>query len=129
MLVKSRRDSIFIFDDQCDPNNCSSTSLVPAQPTLGTCDLVATKMLEPVVTFYRSNRQFALYRRAQIEGTIEQEGKLPCAPLCKLTFGSEKLRARWMGQGEHRRQAALQQKIRPKGCSYGPSDEPGLAVG
>eukprot|EP00327_Prymnesium_parvum_P033016 CAMPEP_0195594272 /NCGR_PEP_ID=MMETSP0815-20121206/1328_1 /TAXON_ID=97485 /ORGANISM="Prymnesium parvum, Strain Texoma1" /LENGTH=118 /DNA_ID=CAMNT_0040733465 /DNA_START=433 /DNA_END=790 /DNA_ORIENTATION=+ len=39
MRAKSRRDAFFIFDDQCDPTNCTSTSLVPAQPTLGTCDL------------------------------------------------------------------------------------------
>ena len=40
LLEKSRRDSIFVFDDQCDPNNCTASSLVPAQPTLATCDLV-----------------------------------------------------------------------------------------
>ena len=144
MRLKSRRDSIFIFDDQCDPDNCTSTSLVPAQPTLGTCDLVrvhelpslvaphltretdrllslskvATKMIEPVTTFYASNRQFALFRRARVEGTIEQVGKLPCAPLCEIKFGYKRLAANWLRQGEDKRQGALQKRLRPKGCQY-----------
>jgi len=119
MRSKSRRDSIFIFDDQCDPSNCSSSSLVPAQPTLGTCDLVAAKLLEPVVTFYHSNRQFALYRRARNEGRMEGDDKLPCAPLCRLRFGSKRLHDRWIGLGEQDRQATLQKRLRPKGCQYG----------
>jgi len=129
MRVKSRRDSIFIFDDQCDPKNCSSSSLVPAQPTLGTCDLVATKMLEVVTTFYASNRQFALYRRAREEGKMEQEDKLPCLPLCQLTFGSRALHARWMGHGEQRRQSLLQTKLRPTGCKYEGIVEAGILPG
>ena len=79
---------------------------------------MTTKLLEPVVTFYHSNRQFVLYRRAKDEGSVVEEGRMPCAPLCRIKFGVKRLNERWHGTGEHQRQGAYQRQLRPKDCRF-----------
>ncbi len=58
--------TLYLFDDQCDPANCTSTNHVPGEPTLATCDLVSSGLLMPLASFYGSperpiKRQFALF--------------------------------------------------------------------
>ena len=63
LLIKSRDDALFLFDDQCEAARCTARPFpVPGQPALATCDLVSSRMIQRIAASYEGQRQFALYR-------------------------------------------------------------------
>lgn len=60
----SRPSALYLFDDQCDPHNCSGPNAAVAEPpTRATSSLVKAGLLVPVTSILKGNRQFALFRR------------------------------------------------------------------
>ena len=80
LVPKARAHALFIFDDQCDPRNCRGWTVVPGEPTLATCDLVSTGLLERIVSFYEGPRQFALFRLNQTAAAHAHNGHRAAAP-------------------------------------------------
>jgi predicted O-methyltransferase YrrM len=62
-VPKARADAVYLFDDQCDPERCASTGVVPAEPTLATCDLQLAGVLLKVETHHTATRMWSLFRR------------------------------------------------------------------
>lgn len=59
----SRPSTLYLFDDQCDPLNCSGHNAGVAEPpTRATSNLVSEKLLVPVTGVFKGDRQFALFR-------------------------------------------------------------------
>jgi hypothetical protein len=92
LVPKARTHALFVFDDQCDPRDCRATTVVPGEPTLATCDLVSTGLLERVVSFYEGPRQFALFRLNQTRAAgvrsrlLAGEPAKICGELCNITW-------------------------------------------
>ena len=133
LLVKSRDDALFLFDDQCDAARCTARPFpVPGQPALATCDLVSSRMVERIAASYAGSRQFALYRarpgareeavaRLGRHATLQDEAReapgrrlsrrpvrsgpfLPCSEPCAV---------RWYGSGADKHQASWDSDERP----------------
>jgi hypothetical protein len=62
-MRKSHPSTLYLFDDQCNPQNCSGPNAGVAEPpTRATSDLVNAGLLVPVTGIFKGNRQFALFR-------------------------------------------------------------------
>ena len=148
LLVKSRDDSLFLFDDQCDAARCTARPYpVPGQPALATCELVSSRMVERVAASYEGLRQFALYRArpgARVEAAARLGQHATADEARKATAGrrlsrrrrsgpflpcSEPCAVRWVGSGADEHQAAWdrsempalsrqQRQLRPPGCNF-----------
>jgi len=110
LVHKSHPATLFIFDDQCNPTACDAINAVPGEPTLATCDLVSSQLLEPLVTFYSGARQFALFRMCNASRALKQEDqpKLPCSPLCDIKWTSDALQLKWTQKGAKSRREQQQ---------------------
>jgi len=143
LRTKSRPHALFIFDDQCDPNSCSSLSIVPYQPTLAVCDMVSASLLLPVTSFYvnstefkydETTRQFALFRLHPRAADVLEDTRratpsrdedarrhrwLPCSPLCRIRFKDANEQARADSpRGFSTKAEPHQRGIRPASCHY-----------
>ena len=97
-------------------------------PTLATCDLVASGLLEPVVAVYNGSRQFALFRAASTAAAMHDRwlgafaGQrrtgdalplLPCSVPCRVE-GKQRL---FRGGGAHASAVKTQHAFRPHNCT------------
>jgi hypothetical protein len=103
LRAHARSHSLFMFDDQCDPQDCGSNKDAPYLSsflcTLATCDLVSARMLSPLVGFYNGTRHFSLYRTGPARWPLQTSlwtnpstgaklRRLPCSPLCPMANAS-----------------------------------------
>ena len=63
----SHSDTLFLFDDICDTQNCTVSwngdgYPVCAHPAIAVCDLVQNNAIRPLKTYFKGSRQFGLYR-------------------------------------------------------------------
>ena len=120
LLPRASPHAVFLFDDQCDAQNCTVPSFVPGEPTLATCDLVTSGLLTPLVTMYNGPRQFAMFRRNAT--TVQPStSALPCSPLCEVRWADEiadggRRNRKWNRVGSKARKG-LQRHKRPQECA------------
>lgn len=50
LMRHAQPGALWLFDDQCDPRACDAASIVAGEPTLATCDLERSRLLERVTT-------------------------------------------------------------------------------
>ena len=114
LMRKARPTALYLFDDQCDAQNCSGPNAgVAAQPSLATCDLVATGLLEPVAVVWEGVRQFSLFRQGRRRLPVLSDGTppLPCE-YCQLKMWRD-------SRHLHIDRSTLrweQRKMRPRHC-------------
>jgi len=122
LLAKASPHALFLFDDQCDPRGCASTSYVPGLPTLATCDLHLAGVLVPIFATYNSSRQFLLSRANSDDGQVRTLAAhrpvplLPCSRMCWMQWTQAKMQHVWQKSFSARRKA--QRSMRPSGCTH-----------
>lgn len=122
LFAKASPHALFLFDDQCDPHNCSSRSYVPGLPTMATCDLHTAGVLRPIFANYNSARQFLLSRANTDDEQVRalaarsRAPLLPCSRMCWIQWTHASMQRRWVGSFTSRRKA--QRLMRPQDCNY-----------
>lgn len=129
LKLQASSDALYLFDDQCDPDGCR-LDLIPVKGTvlactMATCDLQSAGLLQPIVSFYKGNRQFALFRSPiaidvlRKAETWRHEGvvlpTLSCSPLCKVKIRDNgRLETRALKVTNHT--LKNQRSVRPRSC-------------
>jgi hypothetical protein len=86
-MRKAAPSALYLFDDQCNPSNCSGNAGVAAQPSLATCDMVKAGLIVAVTAVMEGNRQFALFHKNETHAAeilTRVRTKLPCKRVCTL---------------------------------------------
>ena len=133
-------DARFVFDDQCALSACDARSITPVEPTIATCDLARSGLLELVsTTRSASGRGWSVYRAGaalasravrslpNVDGDVFKRFQLPCSRPCQIVLNakdavSRAVQTEWSRpQGESTRSyrdrvALTQRRLRPPGC-------------
>lgn len=121
LLRRAAPHALFLFDDQCDPGNCTAPTLTAGLPSVATCDLVHGGVLTPLKTFYAGHRQFVLFvtnasAHARVHALAAHDPPLlPCSTPCELTWASSALHRKWQSRSARALRKA-QRLMRPPDC-------------
>ena len=62
--------AVWLFDDQCDPSQCDAESTVAGEPTLATCDLMRSRVMQPHPTLLPNGSAIARVGKRRVAAMV-----------------------------------------------------------